>query len=162
MEERNEEAVQSIRDIANDANYREEYDSPRARALELEGERTYDRMYDPKSYEESREWYEVHIERLWKRHEVETGASPMEQNKEIAAEMRARYPEIPQKLVQDLGLVGVTYPPRTMEQPHPDPEQPRFTRAEIRAMIDAALPEIKETQRARARDLSAERDGHGY
>jgi hypothetical protein len=84
----------------------------------------------------------------------------MERNDDISAEMRQRYPEIPQKLVQDLGLVGVTYPPRTMGQPHD--LQDRYTRAEIRAMIDAALPEIKETQRARARDLSAERDGHGY
>jgi hypothetical protein len=52
------------------------------------------------------------------------------------------------------------YPSRTMQQPHP--EQPRYSREEIRAMIDAALPQIRETQAARARDLSAERDTHGY
>jgi hypothetical protein len=69
-------------------------------------------------------------------------------NTDIAAQMRERYQEIPPKLAQALGI--------------PHPPQERYTREEIRAMIDAALPQIHETQAARARDLSAERDKHGY
>jgi hypothetical protein len=68
-------------------------------------------------------------------------------NEDIAKEMRERYPEVPPRLLEDLGYLR-------------HPEQPRYTRQEIRAMIDAALPVLEERKKELAKDLS--RSHHGY
>jgi hypothetical protein len=63
-----------VRAIGHEATHRAADMSPRQRALDMEGEQTYDRIYDPKTYQDNlANGAYAQIDRLWRRHAAEYG-----------------------------------------------------------------------------------------